>query len=142
MTKPPSIEQFAALQRALDAAQSECDAVQAQRNALQAERDAAQAHRDSLIGQNRLLRAQRALLEAAGIAGPAATRLLVADVDETHPFLWTEMMMPVIGLCRVPDVDVAKPGRNILQRPQIIYKNHQDHGQRPNDVNGGYSGWC
>ena len=63
MTKPPSIEEFAALQRALDAAQSECDAVQAQRNALQAERDAAQAHRDSLIGQNRLLRAQRDLLQ-------------------------------------------------------------------------------
>ena len=77
MTKPPSIEEFAALQRALDAAQSErdaaqlqCDAAQAQReaaqvqrNALQAERDAAQAHRDSLIGQNRLLRAQRDLLQ-------------------------------------------------------------------------------
>jgi transposase len=70
MTKPPSIEQFAALQRALDAAQSERDsaqlqrdAAQAHRNALQAERDTAQAHRDSLIGQNRLLRAQRDLLQ-------------------------------------------------------------------------------
>ena len=70
MTKPPSIEEFAALQMALDAAQSELDAaqlqrdaVQTQRDALQVERDAAQAHRDSLIGQNRLLRAQRDLLQ-------------------------------------------------------------------------------
>lgn len=42
MTKPPSIEEFAALQRALDAAQSE---------------------RDSLAGENRLLRVQRDLLQ-------------------------------------------------------------------------------
>ena len=70
MTKPPSVEEFAALQRALDAAHSERDtaqlqrdAVQAQRDALKAERDAAQAHRESLIGQNRLLRAQRDLLQ-------------------------------------------------------------------------------
>ena len=56
MTKPPSIEEFAALQMALDAAQS-------QRDAVQAERDAAQAQRDSLVGQNRLLRVQRDLLQ-------------------------------------------------------------------------------
>ncbi len=47
------------------------------------------------------------LLEAAGISGPRDTRLLVADVGTDHPFLWTEMMMPVIGVCRVPDVDTA-----------------------------------
>jgi len=56
MTKPPSIEEFAALQKALDAAQSE-------RDAIQCEHDAAQAERDSLVGENRLLRAQRDLLQ-------------------------------------------------------------------------------
>ena len=56
MTKQPSIEEFAALQRALDAAQSE-------RDAIQCEHDAAQAQRDSLVGENRLLRAQRDLLQ-------------------------------------------------------------------------------
>ena len=49
MTKPPSIEEFAALQKALDAAQSQ--------------RDAAQSERDSLAGENRLLRVQRDLLQ-------------------------------------------------------------------------------
>ena len=49
MTKPPGIEEFAALQKALDAAQSE--------------RDAAQTQRDSLVGENRLLRVQRDLLQ-------------------------------------------------------------------------------
>jgi acyl-CoA reductase-like NAD-dependent aldehyde dehydrogenase len=31
----------------------------------------------------------------------------VAQVDTAHPFLWTEMMMPVIGVCAVRDVDQA-----------------------------------
>ena len=47
------------------------------------------------------------ILEAAGIAGPRDPRLLVAAVDADHPFLWTEMMMPVVGICRMPDVDAA-----------------------------------
>src|SRR5262249_35800707 len=47
------------------------------------------------------------ILEVAGVAGPKDTRLLVAEVDDAHPFLWTELMMPVIGVCRVPDVDTA-----------------------------------
>ena len=49
MTKPPSIEEFAALQQALDAAQSQ--------------RDAIQVERDSLVGENRILRVQRDLLQ-------------------------------------------------------------------------------
>ncbi len=63
MTKPPSIEEFAALQKALDAAQSARDAVQSDRDAIQCEHDAAQAERDSLVSENRLLRAQRDLLQ-------------------------------------------------------------------------------
>jgi acyl-CoA reductase-like NAD-dependent aldehyde dehydrogenase len=48
-----------------------------------------------------------AILEAAGVDGPKDTRLLIAAVDEDHPFLWTELMMPVIGICGVRDVDLA-----------------------------------
>jgi acyl-CoA reductase-like NAD-dependent aldehyde dehydrogenase len=55
-----------------------------------------------LIGKN-----AGVILEAAGISGPRDTRLLVAHVDLDHPFLWTELMMPVIGVCRVRDVDAA-----------------------------------
>jgi acyl-CoA reductase-like NAD-dependent aldehyde dehydrogenase len=58
-------------------------------------------HRE-LIGKN-----AGVILEAAGIAGPRDTRLLVAEVDEGHAFLWTEMMMPVIGVGGVRDVDTA-----------------------------------
>jgi acyl-CoA reductase-like NAD-dependent aldehyde dehydrogenase len=47
------------------------------------------------------------ILDAAGVSGPPDTRLLVAEVEEGHPFLWTELMMPVIGIAAAPDVDVA-----------------------------------
>ena len=63
MTKQPSIEEFAALQRALDAVQGERDAAQCERDAIQYERDVAQAQRDSLAGENRILRVQRDLLQ-------------------------------------------------------------------------------
>jgi len=48
-----------------------------------------------------------AILRAAGIPCDPATRLAVCEVDLDHPFLWTEMMMPVIGLARVRTVDDA-----------------------------------
>ncbi|MEZ5065116.1 MAG: aldehyde dehydrogenase family protein [bacterium] len=47
------------------------------------------------------------ILQEAGVDGPRDTRLLIAEVDAEHPFLWTELMMPVIGIGRVPDVDTA-----------------------------------
>lgn len=47
------------------------------------------------------------ILEAAGIDGPRDVRLLVARVDDGHPFLWTELMMPVVGVTTMPDVDTA-----------------------------------
>ena len=48
------------------------------------------------------------LLSAAGrkVDDPAL-RLLVADVPEDHPFVQTEMLMPIVGLVRQPDVESA-----------------------------------
>ena len=34
-------------------------------------------------------------------------RLAIVEVDEDHPLLWTEQMMPVLPVCRVPHVDDA-----------------------------------
>jgi acyl-CoA reductase-like NAD-dependent aldehyde dehydrogenase len=47
------------------------------------------------------------ILDAVGIPCPADRRLVVCEVDADHPFLWTEMMMPVLPLVRVPHVDQA-----------------------------------
>ncbi len=47
------------------------------------------------------------ILRDAGIPCDPAKRLAVSEVDADHPFLWTEMMMPIIGLTRVRTVDEA-----------------------------------
>ncbi|MCA9545458.1 MAG: aldehyde dehydrogenase EutE, partial [Myxococcales bacterium] len=43
----------------------------------------------------------------AGIRIPESTRLIFCEVEEAHPFVQHEMLMPVVGLVRVPDVDSA-----------------------------------
>jgi acyl-CoA reductase-like NAD-dependent aldehyde dehydrogenase len=47
------------------------------------------------------------ILRDAGIPCDPRTRLAVCEVDADHPFLWTEMMMPVLALARAPNVDEA-----------------------------------
>lgn len=55
-----------------------------------------------LIGKN-----AGEILRAAGIGVDAEPRLIVCDVPEDHPLVWTEQMMPVLPVVRVPDVDRA-----------------------------------
>ena len=43
----------------------------------------------------------------AGITVPKEVRLLLCEVDKSHPLVWTEQLMPVIPLVRVEDVDEA-----------------------------------
>ena len=45
------------------------------------------------------------ILRDAGIACPPDKRLALCEVDADHPFLWTELMMPVLPLARVRHVD-------------------------------------
>ena len=47
------------------------------------------------------------ILEAIGVTPPAVVRLIVCEASADHPFVVHELMMPVIGLVRVPDVDAA-----------------------------------
>ena len=47
------------------------------------------------------------IAQAAGIRVGDDTRLLFAEVDEKHPFVQHEMLMPVVGMVRVPDVDAG-----------------------------------
>jgi acyl-CoA reductase-like NAD-dependent aldehyde dehydrogenase len=48
-----------------------------------------------------------AILRNAGIPCPPEKRLAVCEVDVDHPFLWTELMMPVLPLVRTRHVDDA-----------------------------------
>ncbi len=61
------------------------------------------AHVDKdLIGKN-----ANVILAKMGISAPDSARMVVVEVDQDHPLLWTEQMMPVMPVCRVPNVDYA-----------------------------------
>jgi len=47
------------------------------------------------------------IAKAIGLNIPESTRLLLCDVDANHPLVWTEQLMPVMPLVRVPNVDDA-----------------------------------
>jgi acyl-CoA reductase-like NAD-dependent aldehyde dehydrogenase len=47
------------------------------------------------------------ILADAGIRVPDSTRLAFAEVEESHPFVQHEMLMPVLGFVRAPDADAA-----------------------------------
>jgi acyl-CoA reductase-like NAD-dependent aldehyde dehydrogenase len=56
----------------------------------------------SLIGKN-----VSVILAKMGISVPDSVRLAVVEVNEDHPLLWTEQMMPVMPVCRVSDANRA-----------------------------------
>ena len=47
------------------------------------------------------------ILGKIGLSAPSTTKLGVIEVDETHPLLWTEQMMPILPVTRVPNADYA-----------------------------------
>jgi acyl-CoA reductase-like NAD-dependent aldehyde dehydrogenase len=47
------------------------------------------------------------ILQEAGIPCDSTKRLALCEVDQDHPFLWTEMMMPILPLTRARTVDDA-----------------------------------
>lgn len=63
----------------------------------------------SAKGMNRKYIGKDALviLKDAGIAAPASTRLIITEVPQDHPFVWNEMLMPVLPIVRMPDAKAA-----------------------------------
>jgi len=47
------------------------------------------------------------LLGRIGVRPPRDPALVIADVPEDHPLVWSEQLMPVLPIVRVPDVDRA-----------------------------------
>ncbi len=56
----------------------------------------------NLIGKN-----ADVILAKIGMNVPSSTRLGIVEVDEAHPLLWTEQMMPILPVCRVPNAGYA-----------------------------------
>jgi aldehyde dehydrogenase len=55
-----------------------------------------------LIGKN-----AGVILQRIGMNVPDSVRLAIVEVGEDHPLMWTEQMMPVLPICRVPHVEAA-----------------------------------
>jgi len=64
-------------------------------------RQHAEINRD-LVGKN-----AGVILAKLGMSVPDSVRLALVEVDEDHPLLWTEQMMPIMPFCRVPNADYA-----------------------------------
>jgi acyl-CoA reductase-like NAD-dependent aldehyde dehydrogenase len=47
------------------------------------------------------------ILGQIGMNVPGSVRLGIVEVDEQHPLLWTEQMMPILPICRMPNADAA-----------------------------------
>ena len=47
------------------------------------------------------------ILRDAGVSFSGDPRLAIAEVDRNHPFVMTEMLMPVLGIVRVRNIDEA-----------------------------------
>ncbi len=47
------------------------------------------------------------ILRDAGVSFSGSPRLVIAEVDKNHPFVMTEMLMPVLAIVRVNDIDEA-----------------------------------
>lgn len=63
----------------------------------------------SIKGLNRKYIGKDALviLKDAGISAPGSTRLIITDVPQDHPFVWNEMLLPVLPVVRMPDANAA-----------------------------------
>ncbi|MBT3319674.1 MAG: aldehyde dehydrogenase EutE [Clostridia bacterium] len=60
-----------------------------------------------MINRNYVGRSAQVILRDSCVAFDGTPRLIICDVDEKHPLVTTEMMMPVLGVVRVANVDEA-----------------------------------
>ena len=47
------------------------------------------------------------LLSEIGVKSAGGARLIICETPSSHPFVWTELLMPVLAMVRVPCVDDA-----------------------------------
>lgn len=74
------------------------------------------------------------ILRDAGLAPAANTRLVIAEVPGDHPFVWNEMLMPVLPIVRVKDtdegIDLAIKAEKGNRHTASIYSNDIRHLSR------------
>jgi len=80
----------------------------------------------SLIGKN-----IQVILDKIGLKVPNNKRIAIAPVDQDHPLVWTEQMMPVIPLVRMPDansaIKIAKKAEHGFGHSAVMYSKNLDN---------------
>ncbi len=88
----------------------------------------AEINRD-LIGKN-----ADVILSRIGMNVPSTIRLGIVEVDENHPLMWTEQMMPILPVCRVPNADYAIDLALQMEQPcyhtAVMHSKHLDRLSR------------
>jgi acyl-CoA reductase-like NAD-dependent aldehyde dehydrogenase len=60
-----------------------------------------------MINRNYVGRDAAVILRDSGVSFTGDPRLVIAQVDKNHPFVLTEMLMPVLAICKVDDINEA-----------------------------------
>ncbi len=60
-----------------------------------------------VINRNYVGRDAAVILRDSGVSFTGNPRLIIAEVDKNHPFIMTEMLMPVLGIARVYSIEEA-----------------------------------
>jgi acyl-CoA reductase-like NAD-dependent aldehyde dehydrogenase len=83
----------------------------------------------SLIGKN-----IQTILAKIGIQVEDKIRLAVVPVDEDHPLVWSEQMMPVLPVVRVSDanraIDLAKEAEHGFGHTAVMHSKNLDNLSR------------
>lgn len=65
------------------------------------------ARKHSVVNKDWVGKDAHVILEAIGIQAASNIRLIVVDTEEGHPFVWSELLTPVLPMVRVSNVDYA-----------------------------------
>lgn len=86
--------------------------------------------RHSVVNKEWVGKDAHLILEAIGIQADPTIRLIIAEVDEGHPFIWSELLMPVLGMTRVSNVDyaiqLAKEAEHGFGHTAVMHSNSLD----------------
>lgn len=88
----------------------------------------AEINRD-LIGKN-----ADVILSKMGVSAPSTVRLVLVEVEEDHPLVWTEQLMPVLPVVRVPDalygIDIANAAEQQCFHTAVMHSKNLDNLHR------------
>lgn len=83
----------------------------------------------TLVGKNASV-----ILGKMGMNVPDSVRLVVVEVDENHPLIWTEQMMPVMPVVRVSDanraIDLAVEAEGGHKHTAVMHSRNLDNLSR------------